>query len=192
MTYADTRTAVREKRAQIEALHKELRDLQATVEPQTVGDYRFETPFGEVGLAQLFGDKDDLIVVHNMGVRCSSCTMWADGFNGVYQHLASRAAFVVVSDDPIDVQQRFRGDRGWRFPMARATEVGFHRDMGFWNEKDRIWPGISTFHKDGERIVRVAEAELGEGDDFCAVWHILDMLPRGWDGFDPKFQYFER
>ena len=192
MTYAETRTAVREKRAQIEALHQELRTLQANVEPEPVADWRFETPFGEVTLAQLFGDKTDLIVVHNMGVRCSSCTMWADGFNGVYQHLAARAAFVVVSPDTVDVQQRFRGDRGWRFPMARARDDRFHETMGYWDEKDGVWPGVSTFHKEGDRIVRIGDADFGPGDDFSAVWHLFDMLPGGSERFRPQFRYSER
>jgi predicted dithiol-disulfide oxidoreductase (DUF899 family) len=190
MTYAETRTAVREKRAQIGTLHEELRALQNAVEAQPVENYAFETQTGETTLAKLFGDKADLFVVHNMGVRCSSCTMWADGFNGVYPHLANRAAFVVVSDDPLDVQRRFAADRGWRFPMARAKDVRFHADMGYWTEKDRIWPGVSVFHKDGERIVRVSDAEFGPGDDFCSVYHLLDMIPRSDAlNYSPKFHY---
>jgi predicted dithiol-disulfide oxidoreductase (DUF899 family) len=192
VTYAETQSALREHRARIEGLRKEMRTLQAAVEPQVVKDYLFETVFGEVRLAQLFGDKADLFVVHNMGTRCSSCTMWADGFNGVYQHLAARAAFVLVSDDPLDVQRRFAGDRGWRFPMARAKDASFHADMGYWSEKDRIWPGISAFHREGDQIVRVSDAELGPADDFCTVYHFLDMLPDSYGpSWSPKFQYYK-
>ncbi len=192
MTYADTRAALREKRAQIEALHQEMRSLQDAVTPQPVEDYAFETQVGDTTLARLFGDKNDLFVVHNMGVRCSSCTMWADGFNGVYPHLANRAAFVLVSQDPLDVQRRFAADRGWRFPMARARHDRFHADMGYWSDKDKVWPGVSVFHKDGERILRVSDAEFGPGDDFCTVYHLLDLIPRSEAmNYSPKFHYVE-
>lgn len=192
MTYADTQAALRRQRARIEDLRKELRVLQAAVEPEPVEDYAFETWFGDATLSQLFGDRTDLFVVHNMGTRCSSCTMWADGFNGVYPHLASRAAFVVVSADPVEVQRRFAGDRGWRFPMARARDNRFHADMGYWNETEKVWPGISVFRKTASGIVRVSDAELGPGDDYCTVYHLLDMIP-GAEApkFTPKFRYFE-
>ena len=41
----------------------------------------------KVRLSSLFGEKDELILVHNMGRGCPYCTMWADGFNGVLPHL---------------------------------------------------------------------------------------------------------
>ncbi|HZZ90622.1 MAG TPA: DUF899 family protein, partial [Caulobacteraceae bacterium] len=97
MTYADTMSALAQKRAQIAALREEMRSLQARVEPQEVQDYLVSGWDGPVKLSDLFGGKRDLILIHNMGTGCSSCTMWADGFNGVYDHLAARAAFVVAS-----------------------------------------------------------------------------------------------
>ncbi|MFX8887250.1 DUF899 family protein, partial [Acinetobacter baumannii] len=51
----------------------------------------------EVRLSDLFGNKSDLILVHNMGTGCSHCTMWADGFTGLVPHLQDRSAFVVCS-----------------------------------------------------------------------------------------------
>src|SRR5688500_19325814 len=66
-----------------------------------------------VRLSELFGEKDDLIDVHNMGKHCAYCTAWADGFNGVVQHLEDRAAFVVVSPDSPATQNEFAASRGW-------------------------------------------------------------------------------
>src|SRR5437660_1814645 len=37
-----------------------------------------------VSLASLFGEHEDMIVIHNMGVWCAYCTLWADGFNGFF------------------------------------------------------------------------------------------------------------
>ena len=148
-----------------------MRALQAKVEPQVVDDYVLDGWDGPVRLSELFGDKRDLIVIHNMGAGCASCTMWADGFNGVYDHLASRAAFVVASPDPVEAQKQFAASRGWRFPMVSYDGQPLRRGhalsppgrraedeaMGGWN------PGVSVFRRDGGRIWRVSDAEFGAG-----------------------------
>jgi predicted dithiol-disulfide oxidoreductase (DUF899 family) len=50
-------------------------------------------------------------------------------------------------------------------------------------------PGISVFQREGGRIVRVTDTGLQPGDDFCAVWHFLDLLPEGASGWRPRFSY---
>jgi hypothetical protein len=50
-------------------------------------------------------------------------------------------------------------------------------------------PGISVFRRDGKRILRVSDATFEPGDDFCALWHILDLLPGGAGDWAPKFSY---
>jgi hypothetical protein len=40
-------------------------------------------------------------------------------------------------------------------------------------------PGISVFKKDRNSVVRVSDSALHPGDDFCALWHIFDLLPEG-------------
>src|SRR6185312_1664653 len=87
-------------------------------------------------LSDLFGDKQDLIVIHNMGKRCVYCTMWADEINGVRQHLEDRAALVLVSPDSPEVQQEFARSRGWNFQMYSDKTKEFTTDMGFAYDKD--------------------------------------------------------
>jgi predicted dithiol-disulfide oxidoreductase (DUF899 family) len=89
---------------------------EASLEPEEVSDYTFATADGTVRLSALFSGNRDLIVIHNMGTTCPYCTLWADGFNGISDHLASRAAFVVSSPDRPEVQKKFAAGRGWRFP----------------------------------------------------------------------------
>src|SRR5262249_50845370 len=97
--------------ARIISLEKKLREARLELQEALadtvrgeVRDYPFENQAGPVKLSQLFADKRDLFMVHNMGTTCPQCTMWADGFNGFYPHLASRAAVVVVSPDPPEQQ----------------------------------------------------------------------------------------
>lgn len=196
MTYAETMSALEAKRAEIAALRAQMRELQAAVEPEEVRDYVLAGWNGPVRLSNLFGDRAHLILIHNMGRGCTSCTMWADGFNGVYDHLASRAAFVVASPNPVEVQKEFAASRGWRFPMVSyegstlAEDLGFREGgepfdvkLGGWN------PGVSTFRKDGARLLRLSHTEFGPMDDFCVFYHLMELIPGGDAAFTPKLRY---
>jgi predicted dithiol-disulfide oxidoreductase (DUF899 family) len=189
MSYRDSAAALAAYRGQIAELRSKMREIQAAMEPEVVPDYRFATPEGTTSLADLFGDKNDLIVIHNMGKSCVNCTLWADGFNGVYEHLANRAAFVVCSPDAPDVQRRFAADRGWRFPMVSHAGTDFATTMGYRSETGGWLPGVSVFRREAGRIERVADTRFQPGDDFCTVWHLLDLLPDGADGWSPRYSY---
>jgi hypothetical protein len=93
MKYKETAEKLAEYRSQIAEIREKMRSAQASIEPEEVQDYEFATPQGKARLSALFGDKDTLFVIHNMGITCPYCTMWADGFNGVFEHLRDRAAF---------------------------------------------------------------------------------------------------
>jgi predicted dithiol-disulfide oxidoreductase (DUF899 family) len=189
MTYAETIAALDAKRAEIAAIQKQMRAIQAKVEPQPVQDYLLEGWDGPVRLSELFGDKRDLILIHNMGIGCTSCTMWADGFNGVYDHLASRAAFALVSPNPIETQRKVAAERGWRFPMVHYPDEDFARAMGAWSTRQGFDAAISVFRRDGEEIVRVSQAELGPFDGFCVVYHLFDLVPGADMNWEPRYSY---
>jgi predicted dithiol-disulfide oxidoreductase (DUF899 family) len=189
MSYRDSAATLAAYRSQIAELRHKMREIRASAEPEAVADYGFATPDGTAHLSDLFGAKRDLIVIHNMGTSCASCTLWADGFNGLFPHIADRAAFVVTSPDPPDVQQRFATGRGWRFPMVSHAGTDFAADMGYRSESGGWRPGVSVFRRDGTRILRVADTGFQPSDDFCALWHFLDLLPDGPADWRPRFDY---
>ena len=189
MNYAEGTKRLAELRERIAKTHEEMRAVQASVAPQPVDDYRFATSKGEVRLSQLFGTKKDLFVIHNMGASCPYCTLWADGYNGIYAHLADRAAFVVSSPDSPEAQQRFATSRGWKFPMVSHSGTSFAQDMGYRSGKGGWLPGVSVFQRNAERIVRVSDAGFGPGDDFCSLWHFLELLPGGRGDWEPRYSY---
>jgi predicted dithiol-disulfide oxidoreductase (DUF899 family) len=197
MTYAQSMATMNAKRQEIEALQAQLKTLQAEVEPQVVEDYVLAGWDGPVRLSELFGAKRDLIVIHNMGTGCPACTMWADGFNGVYDHLASRAALAVASPDPVATQKTFAAGRGWRFPMVSYEGSRFAEDMGYReigadpvDDKLGGWnPGVSVFRRDGERILRLSDAEFGPGDGFCVVFSLFDLIPDADPTWRPRYSY---
>jgi predicted dithiol-disulfide oxidoreductase (DUF899 family) len=189
MKYTDVNAKLADYRQQIAAIREKMRDTLATVEPQEVSDYEFSSSGGPVRLSQLFGEHEDLIVIHNMGASCSYCTLWADGYNGIHQHVVSRAAFAVSSPDKPEVQQRLAHHRGWQFPMISHVGSTFAADMGFVSAKGGWIPGVSVFKRNGGTIARVSDTTFSPGDDYCTLWHFFDLLPGGagnWSGVASK------
>jgi hypothetical protein len=45
-----------------------------------------------------------------------------------------------------------------------------------------------VFRKDGKKLLRFNNAGFQPFDDFCAVWHLFDLLP-GDAEWSPKFNY---
>ena len=173
---------------------EELNSLRRSAPRTPVENFEFETPTGKVSLEELFGERNDLLVIHNMGRACPYCTLWADGFVGVQAHFESRAALVLCSPDPPAIQQQFARSRGWRFRLV-SDSGGFTRAMGYSlkNEAGRTMqlPGFSTFRRTSGGIERVAHAPFGPGDVFAPIWHLMGALAEGPDGWQPQFSYSE-
>lgn len=172
-------------------LRERLAQLKRETAKGDVIDYELTDGAGNtVKLSQLFGDQDDLIVVQNMGKSCPYCTLWADGFVGLAEHLSDRAAFVLVSPDSFDVAKDFADTRGWNFTVLSSAGSDFKRDLGFENEQGEFMPGVSTFRRDGGAIIRnVANDMFGPGDSYCAAWHFFDLLQDGSNDWSPKYSY---
>jgi len=182
---------------ELKVLNREMQDLrerfikahQARGPEPVSNDYAFTDTGGDkVSLLDLFAEHDDLIVVHNMGRKCSYCALWADGFIGLYPHLKRRCAFVLSSPDPWSTLRDVAKGRGWPFPCVSSDGNTFTKDMGFVDEKSGgMLPGASAFTKrDDGSVVRVSTTPFGPGDLFCPVWHFFDMLPDGPATFEPK------
>jgi len=168
---------------------QKLATLKRRAPREPVDNYLLATADGPVTLSALFGMHRDLIVIHNMGRSCRYCTMWADGFNGLFPHLADRAAFAVVSPDAPAAQKKFAASRGWRFPMVSGRGSTFSHDMGFQPKPDEPHPGVSTFQLGRGKIFRVASAPFGPFDAFCATWPLIALLADGVDDWAPQFRY---
>ncbi|MBN8539297.1 MAG: DUF899 family protein [Deltaproteobacteria bacterium] len=180
---------VRQEMEKLFALHK-------SRPPATVKDYTFATAKGPVKLSELFGEKKELILIHNMGKQCVYCTLWADGFNGFSGHLENRAGFVLINNDSVEEQTAFAASRGWKFKLASAKGTSFSKDMGFLDDKAGKMPGASVYTKmpDGT-IQHRTRAGFGPGDLFSSIWSLFDLLPAaqpGAEDWSPKFSYEQK
>jgi predicted dithiol-disulfide oxidoreductase (DUF899 family) len=189
MKYEAANRKLQDLKKQVEGLRQDMMKVRRATEPQEMTDYAFKRSSGDkASWADLFGSRQELIVIHNMGRTCPYCTLWADGFNGVYDHLASRAAFAVATPDPPAEQAKFARSRGWRFPMISYQGTSLAEDTGY-AEGGSYYPGVSVFEKRGGKVVRVSDTSFEPGDLYCPVWHLFDLMPDGADGWQPKFDY---
>ena len=179
-----------ELQAEITKKRKEINGLRQKLENEEIQDYSLRDAGGqEVLLSSLFDDRDELLVVHNMGKACKYCTLWADEINGVAKPLADRVPIVIVSPDSPGVQQAFAAGRGWTLPMLSAADSTFTQDMGFYKEGDGYWPGVSSFIRKEGKIYRHTYDHFGPGDTYSSVWHFYDLLPKRVNGWQPKYDY---
>jgi predicted dithiol-disulfide oxidoreductase (DUF899 family) len=164
---------------EISAARKKMVKLLSKQAKMDVKDYVLKDRDGkDVKLSEMFQDKDNLILIHNMGKACSYCTLWADGFSGVNYYIEKKSAFALVSPDPPEVQKQFSNDRGWKFNMYSGSDTTFIKDMGYQTEAGDYWPGVSVFHKDTSgKITRVAKDDFGPGDFYSSPWHLFELLP---------------
>jgi predicted dithiol-disulfide oxidoreductase (DUF899 family) len=181
---------IRRLETEIQALKQQLTEARRRRAQEPVRDYRLAGRDGDVSLSELFGNKNDLLVVHNMGASCAYCTLWADGFNSLLPHIENRTAFVLASPDSPEAQAKFASDRGWKFRMVSDSGSEFTREMGFQTPAGDYYPGVSAFKRDADgQVVRTASTFFGPGDDYCSVWPLFDLLAGGDNGWEPKYRY---
>lgn len=155
-----------------------------------VKDFTLSTIKGKkVKLSDLFGDKDELIVIQNMGESCPYCTLWADGFSGVAKHLENRAGFALVSPDAPEKLKKFAKSRKWKYDCYSSFGSDFKKALGFETKDGNPHPGVSTFYREKGKIYNIANDTFGPGDLYCSVWPILDLLKKGVNGWVPKYKY---
>lgn len=191
MTASSQTSDVQRLEAEITRLRRVLAEARRKRDPEPVGDWTLAEADGSpVKFSSLFERGDELLIVHNMGRRCVYCTLWADGFNGLAQHLADRVAFVVITPDEPPVMREFATSRKWTFRTVSCAGSSFASDLGFEDPPGSFHPGASGFHRkpDG-KILRTGVATFGPGDLYCSAWHLFELLPSGAGSWSPKYTY---
>ncbi len=108
-------------------------------------DYVFDTEGGKQSLRDLFAGRSQLLVYHFMfgsdwSAGCPSCSMIADGFNGLDTHLAQHDVMLcAVSRAPLAKLQAYKQRMGWSFPWASSSDSDFNfdYDVAFTEEQQR-------------------------------------------------------
>jgi len=172
---------------------------------QVTGDYRFEGEAGPVSLADLFGDKETLVVYSYMfGPQrerpCPSCTSFMSTWEQKVSDIEQRAAFVMVARSPIDRLRAAKQARGWTKLKVYSDTAG-HYTRDYVSAEDADIPAYNVFTRRGGTIRHFWSNEMGAetadpgqdprgAPDPDPLWTILDTTPegRGTDWY-PKLQY---
>ena len=179
--------------------------------PVITKDYRFkdEQAF-DVGLAELFGDKDTLVTYFWMfGPQrqrpCPMCTNWLGAVNGNAADIKQRVALKVFGRSPVERQYAFAQERGWRdLNFVQTVGDDYAKDLGILLPDGSEYPALIVFKRDGRdgKAVRLfwasemtkAMADPGQdprdAPDIASLWSILDLTPEGRPAdWYPKLQY---
>ena len=117
-------------------------------------NYRFEGEGGAVGFAELFGDRDTLVIYSFMygpqrQTGCPMCTSQLSAWDGIAPHVRQRAAFVMTARSPIKRILAYGRERGWENLRLYCDPSGdYTRD--YVSAEDADMPGYNFFtRKDG-------------------------------------------
>ena len=184
-------TEIPELEKQIFELTAKLNELRKASAGDEVRNYEFSTIDGATSLLSMFGDKQQLLLIHNMGQGCRYCTLWADGFNGFLQHLESVMSVVLVSKDPPELQRQFANSRDWRFRLASHGGGEYISEQTVMDGAENT-PGAVVYERDGDKITRKNSCIFGPGDIYCSMWGLLGLAGLGADNWTPQYAYWKR
>src|SRR5262249_49638737 len=165
--------------------------------PVIAKNYRFkdENAF-EVGLVDLFGDKDTLVTYFWMyGPQrerpCPMCTNWLGAVNGNAADIKQRVALKILGRSSVDRQFQFAQERGWRhLNFIQTVGDDYAKDLGVLHENGGEDPAIVVYRRDGDTVRLFWSSEMtGEmadpgqdprdAPDIASLWSILDLTPGG-------------
>ena len=145
---------------------------------KTVNDYTFQDNEGRpVALSSLFGGREHLVIMHNMGKTCPNCALWGDEFNGMLRKLEKAAAFCVVGPDDPQTQKAYVRERGWKSRLVSARDTSFINDIGFEGAKGDAQPGISILAKKEGAMSLVKQVNVMRDKDCPSVLEVFWMIP---------------
>jgi predicted dithiol-disulfide oxidoreductase (DUF899 family) len=172
-----------------------------------VKEYRFEGERGLAGFADLFGDKQTLVVYSYMfGPQrerpCPMCTSLLSAWDGEVRDVEQRIALAVVARSPIERLVAFKKERGWRNLHLYSDTTGeFSRDYHALTPDGGDDAAFNVFTRRDGTIRHFWSGEMGfstadpgqdprGAPDLMPIWTILDSTPegRGTDWY-PKLEY---
>lgn len=193
-----------ELRRQIERVAEQRRALPPGGEAK---DYHFVGESGPVNFADLFGDKQMLVIYTYMyGPQrkrpCPMCTSLLSAWDGEAQDIMQRVALAVTARSAIERLVALKQERGWRHLKLYSDVSGeFSRDFHAIGPNGEDDAGLHVFdRRDGAiRHFWSGEMDFSTADpgqdprgapDLMPLWTVLDFTPEG-RGIDwyPRLDY---
>jgi predicted dithiol-disulfide oxidoreductase (DUF899 family) len=161
--------------------------------------YIFEGPDGKETLAQLFGDRNQLVVYHFMfapawEAGCPHCSFWADNFDRIPIHLAHRdISFVAISRAPYPKLAAYLRRMGWSFKWLSSFGSDFNYDYFVSFTPDEIERGIGLRNYERRRLQgeETAAISVFARDQAGAIFHTYSTYARGLDMLNGAYHYID-
>ncbi|MBB6244025.1 DUF899 family protein [Rhodanobacter sp. MP1X3] len=174
---------------------------------EVTGDYRFEGKDGALDFADLFRDKQTLVVYSYMfGPQrerpCPMCTSLLSAWEGEARDIGQRVALAVVARSPIERLTTFAKERGWRnLNLYSDTNGNYSRDYHGIDKNGGDDSAFNVFTRRDGSIRHFWSGEMGVesadpgqdprgAPDLMPLWTILDVTPEGRGiNWYPKLDY---
>jgi predicted dithiol-disulfide oxidoreductase (DUF899 family) len=157
---------------------------------------RFQSEHGEIGFADLFGDKQTLVVYSYMfGPQrekpCPMCTSLLSAWDGEAQDIEQRVALAIVARSPIERLLEFKRRRGWRnLKLYSDLDGEYSRDHHAIDANGGDDAMYDVFTRRDGTIRHFWSGEMGfetadpgqdprGAPDLMPLWTILDTTPEG-------------
>ena len=159
-------------------------------------NYQFQSEHGPVTFADLFGDKQSLVVYSWMyGPQrerpCPMCTSLLSSWDGEAQDIEQNVALAVVAQSPIERLVAFKKERGWRnLKLYSDIDAEYSKDY-YANTPE--WDDTAAFHVFTRRDGTIRHFWGGEmgfetadpgqdprgAPDLMPLWTVIDSTPEG-------------
>ena len=167
-------------------------------------EYVFQSPKGQVTLADLFDGRSQLFIKHFMfgpgqTGQCVGCSFEVDHVEGALVHLENHdVTYAVVARARIEEIEALRKRMGWRFTWVSSYGSDFNYDFhvsfrpeevaakrGYYNYR-YTEPGVedlsgdSVFYKDDAGQIYHTYSAFGRGaEELLGTYAFLDLTPKG-------------
>lgn len=159
-------------------------------------NYKFQSEKGPVSFADLFGDKQTLVVYSFMyGPQrerpCPMCTSLLSAWDGEAQDIEQNVALAVVAQSPIEKVVAFKKERGWRnLKLYSDTSREYSKDYFANTPEYDDTAALNVFTRRDGAIRHFWSGEMGfetadpgqdprGAPDLMPLWIVLDSTPEG-------------
>lgn len=166
-------------------------------------NYEFDGPEGKVSLADLFGDKPQLIVYHFMfdptwEKGCPGCTGYVDELGDISLLNKRNTRFVLISRAPLEKLEKYKADKGWTVDWYSPDDGDFNYDFHVTHDPARALPDYNFMGHDAFVASRPNDMPFGEapglsvffkiGDD---VFHTYSAYARGVESLTDSYSLLD-
>ncbi|MDK1386914.1 DUF899 family protein [Sinorhizobium sp. 8-89] len=194
--YRRARNALLAEEIELRRHIERVADLRRQLPPggEVTREYRFVGENGPVTLADLFGDKDTLVIYSYMfGPKrekpCPMCTSLMGAWEGKVPDIEQRVALALVARSPIERLVEAKKARGWtQLKVYSDGDGAFTRD--YVSAEDADVPGYTVLTRRDGTIRHFWSGEMNGkmtdpgqdprgAPDLDPLWTLLDTTPEG-------------